>query len=159
MALHGSWPRTASADRSFLAEDGAKGHRLQIVRSRADFAQFSEMSENRETGWWRGVDSNCRYRFLNLQTTTFRRRLQRSDEAKIKRSGMATGDRHLRGTCGLYRRTGQQVADWISRRCRSDQNRPLPIDALIEVTLATQELPSTTSASLRRRSRPLDYRS
>jgi hypothetical protein len=26
--------------------------RSQIARTRADFERFSEMSENRETGWW-----------------------------------------------------------------------------------------------------------
>src|ERR1700675_3650924 len=28
-------------------------HPRQIARSRADFLQFSEMSNKRETGWWR----------------------------------------------------------------------------------------------------------
>jgi hypothetical protein len=28
--------------------------RRQTARTRADFAQFSEMSDNRETGWWEG---------------------------------------------------------------------------------------------------------
>ncbi len=41
----------------------------QIARTRADFERFSEMSENLETGWWSEVNSNCRYRFLNCQTT------------------------------------------------------------------------------------------
>jgi site-specific DNA recombinase len=27
-------------------------------RTRADFPQFSEMSDHRETGWWSGWDSN-----------------------------------------------------------------------------------------------------
>src|SRR5208282_3314946 len=31
--------------------------RPQIARARADFERFSEMSENRGTGWWRGRDS------------------------------------------------------------------------------------------------------
>jgi hypothetical protein len=45
--------------------------RRQIARSRADFLQFSEMSDKRETGWWSGMDSNFRYRFLNWRTTAF----------------------------------------------------------------------------------------
>jgi hypothetical protein len=32
--------------------------RRQIARTRAEFAQFSEMSDNRETGWWSKVDLN-----------------------------------------------------------------------------------------------------
>jgi hypothetical protein len=39
--------------------------RRQIARSRADFPQFSGMSDNRETGWWGGRDSNQRYRLLD----------------------------------------------------------------------------------------------
>ena len=46
--------------------------RRQIARTLADFPQFSEMSGKRETGWWSGMDSNYRYRFLNWQTTAFR---------------------------------------------------------------------------------------
>ena len=60
--------------------------RSPIPRTHAYFEGFSARSENRETGWRRGVDSNCRYRFLNSQTTTFRRRLQRSDEKDQARS-------------------------------------------------------------------------
>jgi hypothetical protein len=33
--------------------------RSQIARTRADFERFSEMSENRETGWWM-MQSNAR---------------------------------------------------------------------------------------------------
>jgi hypothetical protein len=34
----------------------------QIARTRADFERFSEMSENLETEWRSGMDSNLRYR-------------------------------------------------------------------------------------------------
>ena len=34
--------------------------RRQIARTRADFPQFSQISDNRETGWWREADSNPR---------------------------------------------------------------------------------------------------
>ena len=34
--------------------------RRQIARTRADFPQFSEMSDKRETGWWREMNSNPR---------------------------------------------------------------------------------------------------
>src|ERR1700687_4168003 len=34
--------------------------RRQIARTREDFPQFSEMSDNRETGWWSELNSNCR---------------------------------------------------------------------------------------------------
>jgi hypothetical protein len=61
--------------------------RRRIARSRADFAQFSEIRDNRETDWWSGMDSNSRYRFLNLQPTTFRRRLQHSDGSRWARIG------------------------------------------------------------------------
>src|ERR1700680_2549967 len=48
--------------------------------------------------WWSEVYSNCRYRSLNSQTTTFRRRLQLSDEEKIKVRLHSNGHRlgHLR---------------------------------------------------------------
>src|SRR5712672_2044940 len=32
--------------------------------------------------WWREVDSNFRYQFLNCQTTAFRQGLQHSDESR-----------------------------------------------------------------------------
>src|SRR5216683_8061959 len=34
--------------------------RRQIARTRADFPQFSEMSDKRETGWWSRRDLNPR---------------------------------------------------------------------------------------------------
>jgi hypothetical protein len=34
--------------------------RGQIARTGADFSQFSEMSDKRETGWWSAVNSNPR---------------------------------------------------------------------------------------------------
>jgi hypothetical protein len=51
--------------------------RRQIVRARADFAQFSEMSDNRETGWWSRRDLNRRpLRFtLMLNSTSTATRL------------------------------------------------------------------------------------
>ena len=54
----------------------------------------------------------------NSRTTTFRRRLKRSRRRKIKRGRIATGDRHLSGTCGLNR-TGRQVEDRISHPSRA----------------------------------------
>jgi type III restriction enzyme len=39
--------------------------RRQIARTRAEFPQFSGMSDKRETGWWSELNSNSRYRFLN----------------------------------------------------------------------------------------------
>jgi len=45
--------------------------RRQIARTRPDFAQFSEFSDNRETGLWRGLDSNFRYRFSKLVDDSF----------------------------------------------------------------------------------------
>jgi hypothetical protein len=41
--------------------------RRRIARSRADFAQFSEMSGNRETGWWEGSEFELSGDFLNGQ--------------------------------------------------------------------------------------------
>jgi hypothetical protein len=45
--------------------------------------------------------------------------LKRSRRKKIKRGRIATGDRHLSGTCGLNRCTGRQVEDWISHPSRA----------------------------------------
>jgi hypothetical protein len=44
--------------------------------------------------------------------------LKRSRRKKIKRGRIATGDRHLSGTCGLNR-TGRQVEDRISHPSRA----------------------------------------
>jgi hypothetical protein len=51
--------------------------RRQIARTRADFPQFSEMSDNRETGWWSRRDLNRRpLRFtLMLNSTSTATRL------------------------------------------------------------------------------------
>ena len=40
--------------------------RAQIARTRADSDRFSEMSEDRETGWWSGVDLNPRPRLRHF---------------------------------------------------------------------------------------------
>jgi len=45
-----------------------------------NFDRFSERSEKLGTGWWREVNSNCRYRFLNCQTTASSWNLRRRDE-------------------------------------------------------------------------------
>src|SRR5712671_7356065 len=53
-----------------------------IAATHAQFAHFRGEYPKPETGWRSGMDSNYRYRFLNWQTTAFRRRLQHSDESR-----------------------------------------------------------------------------
>jgi hypothetical protein len=90
----------------------AKGLQAELVR----FARPTIAGDNRETGWWREVDSNCRYRFLNWQTTAFRRRLQHSDESrsafrKVARPGsqVCGGRRRDDGIWTRNPRRGQPV--------------------------------------------------
>jgi len=58
--------------------------RRQIARTRADFPQFSEMSDKREAGWWRGRDLNPRDPF-STRCAEFRPSLDRYS-ARIKSS-------------------------------------------------------------------------
>jgi hypothetical protein len=55
----------------------------QIACTRALCERFSESCENWRTEWWSEGDSNSPYRFLNWQTTAFRRRLQHNDESRF----------------------------------------------------------------------------
>jgi hypothetical protein len=42
----------------------------QIARTLADFERSFKKCRTRWTVWWSEVNSNCRYRFVNNQTTT-----------------------------------------------------------------------------------------
>jgi hypothetical protein len=77
-------------------------HRNYQRHSRADFERFSATSESLQTEVWREVDSNYRHRFLNWQTTAFRRRLQHRDESRSAGAGRSEN----RGPADSFERAG-----------------------------------------------------
>jgi hypothetical protein len=61
----GGAPSIAIVDTAPLRASTKVRAQSKMARTRADFGRLSKRCKKRWTEWWREVNSNCRYRFLN----------------------------------------------------------------------------------------------
>jgi len=97
--------------------------RGQIAHARADFAQFSEIPDNRETGWWSELNSNCRATFWTVgKSCKSVKKMELRVEIKEKGSGDKYFITRFSRRDSDRRRVSQPLTQFLRARPMTDRH-------------------------------------